>query len=936
MPKIRFLSFKIFSTAILLEILQLVYIFLVAIWNVYDISIQVDVVSEPETAEMHVYYKAERGYNGADYRIGRRIKQNGGTAYTVTFPYSEIRGFRIDPGAGAGKWIIKGIQLGIVEKPGKEQQITHYWDGHKLLNDFKPWSSIDSFNLEGSNLVVNANGPDPYFGYTAETPVFKLLEANPQIKQFELKRLVLKWILGAACLLWIVFLWKSNRVLDGLLNSQAWTKLKRVQLEFSQYSIRDQKRGRGFKTIKWFLGASNLHVFFLYLCLAIFILGANPFKGETVSPVDLLMVHSGYHSVHKSLGFKNKVVHWARGDVIDGTYPGWTYLKKYLREFRFPKWNLNVHSPINISILSILFNPTLLSFTIIEDSAYGIYLGGVLQLVIAGFGLYLLMRIFVSFPGAFFGGIVYMMSGFNSAWFFVLTTGIWIPWVFWATARYLESGKQEWGLGITLTSLCLILSYFYAVAGWTFYAVSLFIFIWNLFHYQDWKTFIIKNIQPILFIGLAFIIAFSSFLPTFDQLDRADFSYRFNTGPLPLNYLRLLVEPLFLGSLRAEYSVYTGVLSLALSAFVIITLFLKSEKKQFVISFFGCFLLFLTLSILFGLFKTSWVNLIPLFSFNPWNRLFSIIGFCFAILSALGLNRIISILKTRFRLNTAILVLFIVLLFRYQILDQKHIFNRFNAVVKTSWFYPETESLKFVKDHIRPLRTVIADGSYFVGGTLGVYGIPEWFGHNTYTDSEKKLVNELLRAGWKSNYVPSIEGSKIDFKSPLLNAFGVKYLLIHEQPLAILQDEKLGEIYDVKKLEKNILTIENLQAPSGAYFIHNLSSSPVDIVTDGVSAFTENDSIIHIESRVKKPGWLVLPIRYFPGWRASSGSKILSIEKYLDVFPAVQIDKSTRKVKFEYIPEIHYLGSVVTYGGVVLFLMLGVIFYKRPQKKQQS
>jgi hypothetical protein len=936
MAKIRHLSLKLVATTIVLGIAYLVYSSLVMHWDSYIIRIQIDASKSPTNASMIVYYNSNRGYNGNDFQICQKSASSEGASYFIDLKYQKLKGFRVDPGVGKGEWFINNIKILLLDENESYHRVIYKWDAESIKKEFAPWHSISQFDMHGGNLQVAANGPDPYFGYIGKKTISALMAENPSIAKIEQNKIISISVLGTICLLWFVLLWKSDKVFDRLTESRAWKRFLDIYSTLTQNDAGDQERSWKYNILRWLLGASNLHAFLIYLMLAAFVLGANPFKGETVSPVDLLLAHTGYHSIHKSVGFSGSVVHRERGDVIDGTYPGWTYLKKHLRDYRFPKWNLNVHSPINISIFSIIFNPTMLSFMAVKDSAYGIYLGGLLQLTIAGFGVYLLMRVFISFPGAFFGGIVYMMSGFNTAWFFVLTTGIWIPWVFWAVARYLESGKQLWGLAVTLTSLCLILSYFYAVAGWTFYAVSLFILFWNLFYFSDWKSFVIKNIQPILFIGLAFIIAFSSFMPTFDQLDRADLSSRFNTGPLPASYLNLLADPFFLNLLRAEFTVYTGTISLILTGFVIFVFFQRSEKKQYLISVFGGVLLFLTLSIVFGFFKTSWVKLIPLFNFNPWNRLFSIIGFCFAILSAIGLDRLLFFLKNRIKLNSVILMVFVLLLMRYQILDQKEIFNRFNAIVKTSWFYPETETLKYVKENIRPLQTVIADGAYFVGGTLGVYGIPEWFGHNTYTNIEKKLINQLLRSGWASPYVPGISGSKINYTSSLMNAFGVRYILLVKQPLAILNDDQFNETFRVSQPEEKILLLENLKAPSGAYFIKDLTLSPEKIVTKGVNALVENDSNIIIRSTIKEAGWLVLPIKFFPGWQAFANSKKLKIKKYLGVFPAIPVDGTVKEIRYEYHPKTHILGSFVSIAGVVLFLILGIVFYSRTRKSDHA
>jgi hypothetical protein len=546
------------------------------------------------------------------------------------------------------------------------------------------------------------------------------------------------------------------------------------------------------------------------------------------------------------------------------------------------------------------------------------------------------MRIFVRFPGAFFGGMVYMTAGFNTAWFFVLITGIWIPWIFWATTRYLEEESIFWGLAITISSLFLIHSNFYAVAGWAFYALSIYIIFWNLFFFKSWVVFIKNNIYPICFIALAFLIAFSSFVPVFDQLSRTDLSSRFSTGPLNPRYINLLLDPFYLRLLKAEYTVYTGIISLWIAGMGMIVFLFKNKRKQHFIFGYSLILLILTLSILFGVFKTEWIKLIPLFSFNPWNRLFSIIGFLIALLAALGFDQVYQLLKDKLKLNSVLLVLLILLVFRAQLLDQKQLFKSFNATVKSSWFYPETETLKHVKNSIQPLQTVIAGGAYFTGGTLGVYDIPEWFAHSTFTNAEIKLINQLLNGGWASTYLPNVVGSKINYSSPLMNAFGVKYILLHiPPPESVLNDIAFKKQYSVKKLEEKITLIENREVPSGAYFIEDLNLPPSHIISSNVLATAESDTRLHVESTLNRSGWLVIPFKSFPGWYAVSGSKRLPLKKYLGVFPAVKVSNQTEEVDFIYSPKTHMWGTVISYLGLTVFFLIAFIGVRK-RKRQNT
>lgn len=838
-------------------------------------------------------------------------------------------------------------------------------------------------------------------------------------------------------------------------------------IRFLQFRNRQSKQTGIFGILK---AGAGFWAFVFLVLTAVFVMKANPFQSETVAPTDILMRLDGWQSVAKELGYKNKVEHWERSDILDGMYPIRETLKKELQQGRFPKWNLNANHPIIHNWVSILFHPKLLLFLSIKNTPLGIYLGGLAHLILMGFGMFLFMRMFVSVPGALFGGLVYMLAGFNTAWFFAVTTGIWIPWAFWVTAKYLKTGDMRWCLGITISSLFLIYSRFFAVAGWTYYALSIMVFSWNIVFYTQKREFLVKLFLPYLFILLAFIIASPLFMPIFDHLSRTDLSYRYHPGPLPLKYLGLLVDPHFINKkgFSAELTVYTGLLSLIFSGISIFSA-VKKEKYSRYILFFGFFLLSLTIAILFGAFKTEWVRMIPLFGFNMWSRLFSIIGFAIAILAAIGFDWFYQLLRRTFKIHMAVVVIVLLLFMRYQIIEQKKMFNDFNAVTKFSWYFPETESIRHVKQHIQPLQSVITDQSYLFPGTLGTYGITEWFRHGTFTVEEKKLISTLIKKPWSSPFTVRFPGSSIDFMSPLVSAFGTKYILMsknhlnslyndahfyatpikasrsskplpgnrliqyleieNEFPIAIslklansnpsistdlrvvvkntqrneivekiiinkehlidnsfaridftnplpngrysieleyvnetkhklsvwttrskktrssyleingrktkrsmiyllhntISNHSYKKFYKINKFEPKIVLLENLNAPDGAYFVSSLTDPPSKIVTQGVRGKALSDSDIIAESTLRKKGWLVIPMKFYHGWNVYIQDSKVPIEKYLGVFPAVEINDKTSSIRYRYEPRKTEIFRYISYVAISVFVIVSYL-----------
>lgn len=1076
-------SNKLILSLIIIWLGYLVYDSYLSIYKSYQLIVRINVIDSPKNSTMRIYYNTGDGYNDSDSKKLKKDIFSKENIYYAFLPTTKLLGFRIDPGSKKGLWIIQSIEILAASRDKEIKKLIYQWQGNDLKDNFSAWHSIKPLSMKDNYLFVNVIGKDPYFGYDG-AKLIKLIEYLGFIEKEVLLELLsinynIRWLLVAifSPIVLLLYYFRGSFIRIGNKNKNI-ISLKNIFISkwvtgaFQKYS----------QLIKSNVNNPVCKALIFYILLAIFVLGANPFKGETVAPLDLLLKNTGWHSVGKKLGYEGQVTHWSRSDLIDSRYPGLSYLKGHLRNGYFPDWNIHKNSPISINFLNIIFKPNHLLFFLFKDSGLGLYAGGLFQLVFSALGMFLLLQIFLSFPAALFGGIVYMLAGFYSAWFFILTVGIWIPWVFWATIKYLTVESKFWALLVTTFSAFLVFSKFYAVAGWAFYGLSIMILLWNIIYFQDYKTFFKKNVLPYFFILWAFAITFSTFMPLFDSLQRADLTYRNHPGPINLKYLKLLIDPYFLGRPpKVEFTVYTGIVSIGLSIFSFFTVLINRNKKNIFIWLLGLLIFLISISIVFGFFKTTWIRLIPLFGFNPWSRLFSLIGFSIAILSAVGLNNIYCYLSKYLatKKKYVFLLSIFVFIFLYQIIEQKKLFQQFNALTQSSWFYPETATISHVKNSIQPLQSVIADSAYFVGGTLTTYGLTEWFSHSTFSDNEKHLLGKIVDKPFRTPFAASFPGSSINFWSPYLNTFGIKYILINKyflpkkfknpiyqtrnidhsaaKPLPLnklvqhlkitqktkhdpqsisflfatysrkhfnsdvkltlrkkgvsilfdeiiinkesikdntwvradfskklqkgeytiefalqtetnqkltfwttkdlmnrdsylsvngiktnksmqfrLYPEKMAshkekfnafkEKFDVLQLEPKIVLIENKQVPSGAYFVDSLDTLPEDIISSGVSAEAISDSRIRIKTNLSQPGWIVLPMKFYPGWKAlAENEKHLTIKKYLGVFPAIQINQSIKSITFEYLPQKHYFGRFVSYISFILLILVFLV-----------
>jgi hypothetical protein len=102
-------------------------------------------------------------------------------------------------------------------------------------------------------------------------------------------------------------------------------------------------------------------------------------------------------------------------------------------------------------------------------------------------------------------------------------------------------------------------------------------------------------------------------------------------------------------------------------------------------------------------------------------------------------------------------------------------------VVPSAWFYPLTPSIQYVKEHLGPLQSVIADRSYWFAGTLGGYGITEWYGHSFRTDREKEVLASLADDPFPSATSAAVDSSYLHYDSPLMDRLVIKYLLVSKE-----------------------------------------------------------------------------------------------------------------------------------------------------------
>jgi len=526
----------------------------------------------------------------------------------------------------------------------------------------------------------------------------------------------------------------------------------------------------------------HLLAFLFFVLLSIIAIGANPLAKETTGPFDLLVSYPGYSSVaypHMEVRCRE------RSDVLDARLPTW---RKHKQEFYQSLQNVSENKSVIIEKLYlVLFKPSLFVYLCIPNEPVAFYFSQLIKLIIAGFGTYLFIKLFLSYPASLFGGVVYMLCGFNAAWFFwpQVDTSMWIPWLLWAVALYLTRNNFKYLFLITLMSVFLIKGSFPAVAAYGFYGVALLIFIYNIFNQRSVRSFFLKSLIPVLFMGMAFVISSDYLFKIINITKTVDLSYRraADTG-IGLQRIRNLYDP---SEVHVERAVYSGFLAFVFSLLSFVYLLAKQKTKKWKSFYlFSLVLMVLSIMITYSLISPALIRKIPMFASHAWRRLSVMIGLSIALLSSFFIQFIYDLRKRRSKIFKLAIPLLIVI-FLVQFVDQKQYFNEYNGATPSKYFFPMTPSIQFAENNIKDYQSIIADNSFNVAGTLSSYCFFEWYRHSFRSNAEKKLLTSLIPNSDISPTAFSISVRNVDFSSPLMNLFAIKYLLIDAQDRKFIQ-----------------------------------------------------------------------------------------------------------------------------------------------------
>ena len=507
-----------------------------------------------------------------------------------------------------------------------------------------------------------------------------------------------------------------------------------------------------------------------YLVFAIGVIGANPFAGETVGPFDLLVAQAGWTVQGEPVHVRNV----ERSDVLDGLLPRWIQQREKIREGHLSTWDpLPAGGQPGIQDLANAeLTPAFAIFAISPNAAFGFYLATLFNLAIAGWGAHLWLRRRAALLPAIFGAVTIMLCGFHTAWLYWphTLTSIWICWLLWAVDRWWQAPSYRRFASMVGFSALLLLGGFPFVILLSAGASILYLLCLWIADRQR------RALVRIGGFGLAWLAAMMlcavpliSFLGWFAGFD---VSYRTGGSPLHLPGGARFLLPHFAKLMpRVESTMYVGLLGLAL-AVLAFSFILWRRAKVGVLGLYSLLLGAVGATLVFEIIPAAYLTWVPGLAHNPWSRSIIILDIALAAASTFCLNGVLK------QMGSKLLAQFVLVsLIAYQAVDLSSLFRQFNGSVPASFFYPTDALLTKVKQNIGPFQSVITDNNFLISGTLGAYGIPEWFAHAFKSAAIKSVLEKVIDDPFTSATATLVEAESIRLNSPVMAALGVRYVL---------------------------------------------------------------------------------------------------------------------------------------------------------------
>lgn len=516
-------------------------------------------------------------------------------------------------------------------------------------------------------------------------------------------------------------------------------------------------------------------LFALYAAIAVVTLGANPLRGETITPFDVLISQRAWKYVDPEVEVRS----YQRSDILNALLPTWEVAKQQIRDGQAPLWNDKVAGGGTMfSVSTTLFTPAFAIFAATPDPALGFYLATLVNLALAGLGMHVLLRRRLGWLASFVGAVTFEFCGFNAAWLYWphMFTLMWAPWLFYAVDRCSERPGPGTCLGVGAASSLVMLGGFPFLSMLTMEAAALYtlVLLWAM-----WR----RKQQPWPFAMWCFggavlglLLAFLPLLGLMHWLQQFDLGYRAGRGSyLDPSYWKHLLPPWSYQAQRVEETMYVGALAIILALVGLGTLFAGRRRAE-PLTVFALLLFVITSGLVFEHWPRWLVGWLPGMSFNSWSRAIGLMDLSLAILAGVGLDAAWRFARGRHR----VFQLLAILGATAQVVELTSFFRDFNGPVDARYYFPRTPTIQYVVERSGPFDYALTDRSFLMSGTLGAYGQREWLAHYFRSPELQRVLKQMAKTPFHSHLASAsrFPASEVHFDAQVLADHNVRYALV--------------------------------------------------------------------------------------------------------------------------------------------------------------
>lgn len=125
-------------------------------------------------------------------------------------------------------------------------------------------------------------------------------------------------------------------------------------------------------------------------------------------------------------------------------------------------------------------------------------------------------------------------------------------------------------------------------------------------------------------------------------------------------------------------------------------------------------------------------------------------------------------------------------------------------------------------------------------------------------------------------------------------------------------------------IEDNMVLLENTNITGSGYTLPDLDENLMPDFTQ-VQLLKSSPTSHELKYTGEQPAWMVLPIRYYPGWQAYVDNEQVAITPFLGMLPAVQVNQGSTVI-YRYEPKTLYLLALLSLATLLITLYLAYRF----------